>query len=333
MSQAIKLAVYGVNTLLGKAFIKQLEQAAQIEIDVLYPICDEIDETDSSVRFDRRHFPRVKPEDFDWQQASIVVFADSAERTLQWADMAMSAGCRVIDGSHAEIVGSLLADAHSSRHEIYTSGAPLHSATATSLMLSRVLGTLQRDVGIESVAVTSLQSVSHAGQSGVDELAGQTARLLNGLPVTPEVFGAQIAFNLHPSVGKAIDGVSVFEQQIEDELTELLGDASTQVTVQALQLPIFFGECAAVKLRTRYGLSRAEVIDLLEAVPGVRIDLDSVVTLVGDLNGESEISVSRLRHQEQDPELLTFILQADSLNGGLATNLVALVEQSSLYQL
>ncbi|CAA2930066.1 USG-1 protein [Arsenophonus endosymbiont of Bemisia tabaci Q2] len=52
--------------------------------------------------------------------------------------------------------------------------------------------------GIHRLILTNLFSVSVYGKSAVDELAGQSARLLKGLPVDNESLIKQLAFNLLP---------------------------------------------------------------------------------------------------------------------------------------
>ena len=56
-------------------------------------------------------------------------------------------------------------------------------------------------VGIKRINVATYQAVSGAGQSAIEELARQTADLLNAKPITPEVMPKQIA-----DVGTGVDG-------------------------------------------------------------------------------------------------------------------------------
>jgi aspartate-semialdehyde dehydrogenase len=55
-------------------------------------------------------------------------------------------------------------------------------------------------VGITRINVATYQAVSGAGASGIEELAGQTAKLLNGQPIEPGKMPAQIAFNAIPQI-------------------------------------------------------------------------------------------------------------------------------------
>jgi aspartate-semialdehyde dehydrogenase len=51
-------------------------------------------------------------------------------------------------------------------------------------------------VGITRINVCTYQAVSGSGKPAMDELAKQTADLLNGRPVKAEVYPKQIAFNV-----------------------------------------------------------------------------------------------------------------------------------------
>jgi aspartate-semialdehyde dehydrogenase len=55
-------------------------------------------------------------------------------------------------------------------------------------------------VGIERINVATYQAVSGTGKAAIEELAGQTARLLNGKAAEPEVYPRQIAFNVIPHI-------------------------------------------------------------------------------------------------------------------------------------
>ena len=56
-------------------------------------------------------------------------------------------------------------------------------------------------VGIERINVATYQSVSGAGKEAVEELAAQTAALLNGRPIDPpQQTPKQIAFNCVPQI-------------------------------------------------------------------------------------------------------------------------------------
>jgi aspartate-semialdehyde dehydrogenase len=75
-------------------------------------------------------------------------------------------------------------------------------------------------VGIERINVATYQAVSGTGKEAIEELATQTANLLNGRPVEPKVYPKQIAFNVLPHID-VLPGQRLHEGRNEDGL----GDA------------------------------------------------------------------------------------------------------------
>ena len=59
---------------------------------------------------------------------------------------------------------------------------------------------IQERVGIKRIQVATYQSVSGAGRDGIEELARQTATLLNGQEAEVKALPHQIAFNIIPQI-------------------------------------------------------------------------------------------------------------------------------------
>ena len=75
----------------------------------------------------------------------------------------------------------------------------------STIQMLVALKPLHDAAGIERINVSTYQSVSGAGKEGVDELAAQTAELLNGRSVEAKVIAKQIAFNCVPQIDKFQD--------------------------------------------------------------------------------------------------------------------------------
>lgn len=78
--------------------------------------------------------------------------------------------------------------------------------------------------GLSRIAVTSLLSVSRSGKQAVDALAGQSAKLLNGIPIDDDdYFGRQLAFNMLPLLPDS-EGSVREERIIIDQMRKILQD-------------------------------------------------------------------------------------------------------------
>ena len=97
-------------------------------------------------------------------------------------------------------------------------------------------------VGIERINVATYQSVSGAGKEAVEELAGQTAALMNGKDATARVIAKQIAFNCVPQIDKFQDnGYTKEEMKMFWETRKILEDDSIRVNATTVRVPVFYG--------------------------------------------------------------------------------------------
>ncbi len=126
--------------------------------------------------------------------------------------------------------------------------------------------------GIDRINVCTYQAVSGTGKKGIDEVATQTARLLNGQPIESKVYPKQIAFNVLPQIDVFLDnGYTKEEMKMVWETQKILGDASVKVNATAVRVPVFYGHSEAVHIETRQKISIERVRDLLEHAPGVKV--------------------------------------------------------------
>ena len=128
-------------------------------------------------------------------------------------------------------------------------------------------------VGIERINVATYQSVSGAGREAVEELAAQSAALLNGRPIdAPRLIAKQIAFNCVPQIDTFEDnGYTKEEMKMFWETRKIMEDASIRVNATAVRVPVFYGHSEAVHIETRRKITAAEARALLEKAPGVAV--------------------------------------------------------------
>ncbi len=195
MSQHFDIAILGIDTLAGETLLELLEER-EFPVATLYPLVDSDGDLDG-VRFAGRALTVESAADFDWSQVQLAFFMAGSAATERWAQEAVDAGCLVIDNSLffrddfevplviPEVNGEALADFR--QRNIVASP----TCIVTELLLA--LKPIHDEVGIERVNLVSLQSVSGSGKAGVQELARQTAALLNGRPAEAQTYVAQIA--------------------------------------------------------------------------------------------------------------------------------------------
>ena len=113
-------------------------------------------------------------------------------------------------------------------------------------------------VGIERINVATYQAVSGSGKVAMEELAKQTASLLNGKPIVSEVYPKQIAFNVIPQIDVFEDNGYTREEMkmIWGNPRKSMGDKSIQVNPTAVRVPVFYGHSEACHIETREKITR-----------------------------------------------------------------------------
>ena len=183
-------------------------------------------------------------------------------------------------------------------------------------------------VGITRVNVATYQAVSGAGASGIEELAGQTAKLLNGKPIEPGKMPAQIAFNAIPQIDTFQDnGYTREEMKMVWETCKILQDDSIAVNATCVRIPVFYGHSEAVHIETREPISVEAARELLAKAPGVTMLGDhELATPVEHGAGTDPVFVSRLRKDISHPNGLNMWVVADNVRKGAALNSVQIAE-------
>jgi aspartate-semialdehyde dehydrogenase len=186
-------------------------------------------------------------------------------------------------------------------------------------------------VGIERINVATYQAVSGTGKEAVEELAGQTARLLNGQEISCEVYPKQIAFNAQPHIDTFQEnGYTREEMKMVWETRKIFADESIQVNPTCVRVPVFYGHSEAVHIETVDKISAEEARSLLAASPGITV-MDEHAdggypTAVGDSAGTDPVYVGRIREDISHPRGLDLWIVADNVRKGAALNSVQIAE-------
>ena len=174
-------------------------------------------------------------------------------------------------------------------------------------------------------------AVSGTGKEAIEELAGQTAGLLNGKGVEPHVYPKQIAFNCLPHIDVFMDnGYTKEEMKMVWETRKIMGDDGIQVNPTAVRVPVFYGHSEAVHIETARKISAAEVTELLRGAPGIEV-LDERAdggypTAVTEAANTDPVFVGRIREDISHPRGIDLWVVSDNVRKGAALNSVQIAE-------
>ncbi len=326
MTDTIDIAVVGAGSGLGEVLLELLAES-ELPLGTLH-LLGGGEALGRRVAFRDHHLKIGDPLAFDFATVAISLFVGDAALTAEFAPRAAAAGNRVIDGSGAlrddSKVPLVVAELNPEALAGLAPGRIVATPAPASLIMLAALAPLHAAVGLTRVEVVSLAPVSASGSAGVEVLAGETAKLLNARPVTPELFPQQIAFNIIPQVGEADgDGSTAAELELARDARRLLAAPELELNASVLQVPVFFGQALVLHLETRDPLGRARAAELLAAAPGVELRLHEAPSAVADAANADKVFVGRLRSR---PHRLELWVVADNLRRGAAVNCIQILQ-------
>ncbi|MFC6673498.1 aspartate-semialdehyde dehydrogenase [Marinobacterium aestuariivivens] len=203
----------------------------------------------------------------------------------------------------------------------------------STIQMLVALAPIYRAVGIRRINVATYQAVSGAGRNAVEELARQTALLLNARDIDNKLFAKQMAFNVLPQIDSLDDsGYSAEELKMVWETRKILEDDEIGVNPTCVRVPVFFGHSEAVHIETRDQISALEVRELLEQAPGVEVvdepeQAGGWATAVTEGAGKDAVFVSRIREDISSENGIDLWVVSDNVRKGAALNAVQIAEQ------
>lgn len=330
MNRECHIAIIGSATLAGEAVLDLLAEKEFPIADLsLLGVGDDV----GSTQFYKEKSHRVQDiAEFDFAGVDIAIFIGDAQLAEQYAETAADTGAAVIDstGCFAEEDDIPVVVAQVNPEAIAEYGARniISSPSSLSVAVVTVVAPLYRQLGLRSLQVSSYQSVSDYDKSGIEELAGQTAALLNSREPQSSVMQKQIAFNILSQVGELTDsGYSSVEQRFMSDIQRLFNNDYLPVSATCVQVPVFYGHAASVHLELDVPTSLWDVKDMLATVDGVDLVEDSdVISPVTDASGNETIYVSRIRTGLVNENSIDLFVLADNVRNGVALNCVQIAE-------
>lgn len=331
--QPVNVAVVGATGAVGEAMIEILE-ARDFPVDTLYPLASSRS-VGRTVQFRGKRHSILDLAEFDFSQTPIALFSAGGDVSAEYAPAAAAAGCVVIDNtSHFrrdDDIPLVVAEVNPEALKGFRQRGIVANPNCSTMQMLVALKPIYDAVGIERINVATYQAVSGTGKAAIEELAGQTARLLNGKAAEPDVYPRQIAFNVIPHIDSFQEnGYTREEMKMVWETQKIFGDASIQVNPTCVRVPVFYGHAEAVHIETREFISAEAARALLEDAPGVVVvdaqEPGGYPTPVSEAAGTDPVFVGRIRNDISHPRGLNLWIVADNVRKGAALNSVQIAE-------
>ncbi len=333
MTQTYDVAVVGATGAVGETMLSILAQR-KFPVGKVYALASSRS-AGKRVEFGDTTLVVEDLDTFDFSKAQIGLFSAGASISDIYAPRAAEAGCVVIDNTsryrYDDDIPLVVPEVNAHAIAQHKNRGIIANPNCSTIQMLVALKPLHDAAGIERINVATYQAVSGTGKDAIEELATQTAALLNGRDVNCSVYPKQIAFNCLPHIDVFQDnGYTKEEMKMVWETRKIMEDDSIQVNPTAVRVPVFYGHSEAVHIETREKLTAEQARSLLEQAPGVEVvderNDGGYPTAVTEGANNDPTYVGRIREDISHPRGLNLWVVADNVRKGAALNSVQIAE-------
>lgn len=333
MSRKFNVAVAGATGAVGETMLSILAER-NFSVDKIHALASSRS-VGKRVPFGKKELVVEELESFDFSNVHIGLFSAGASVSDIHAPRAVAAGCVVIDNTsrfrYEEDIPLVVPEVNPHAIAQYKNRGIIANPNCSTIQMVVALKPIHDAAGIIRINVCTYQAVSGTGKKAIDELAQQTAALLNGKPVEAKVYPKQIAFNALPHIDVFQDnGYTKEEMKMVWETRKILEDDSIMVNPTTVRIPVFYGHSEALHIETREKLSAEQARTLLEKAAGITVVDEHAnggyPTAVTEASGRDPVFVGRIREDISHPRGLDLWVVSDNVRKGAALNSVQIAE-------
>jgi aspartate-semialdehyde dehydrogenase len=327
------VAVVGATGAVGEAMLEILAER-NFPIDEIHLLASSRS-AGTTMMFNGKPVKVKDLETFDFAGVHIGLFSPGASVSAIYAPKAADAGCVVIDNTsqfrYDDDIPLVVPQVNPHAVADYKNRGIIANPNCSTIQMLVALKPVYDAVGITRINVCTYQAVSGTGKEAIEELAVQTAALLNAKPIEAKVYPKQIAFNAIPQIDVFLEnGYTKEEMKMVWETRKIMEDDSIEVNPTAVRIPVFFGHSEAIHIETREKLTTEKARELFEAAPGIvvmdeRVD-GGYPTAVSDAAGKDPVFIGRIREDISHPTGLNIWVVSDNVRKGAALNSVEIAE-------
>ncbi len=318
------IAVVGATGLVGRTMLKVLEERN-------FPFADmkllaSSRSAGAKIKaFDKEYIVEELTEN-SFENIDIALFSAGGSTSRKYAPYAVKSACVVIDNSSAwrmdDEVPLVVPEVNPD--DIKKHKGIIANPNCSTIQLMPVLQVLHKRYNLKRVICSTYQSISGAGQAGIDKLLGE----LEGNKVEGK---HQIAFNtMFHSISETQEDLTEEELKMVNETRKILHIEDLPVSYTCVRLPILGGHAESVNLDFEKEIELEEVRRLLGDADGIEVVDDlkhEVYPTPQSVNGKDEIFVGRIRRDSSAKNALALWVVADNVRKGAATNAVQIAQK------
>ena len=320
----MKVAVVGATGLVGSKMLEVLQER-NFPVTELLPVASSRS-YGKTVLFHGKPWTVISADEAIAQGPVLAIFSAGGAVSAELAPRFAEIGCYVVDNSSywrmdpsvPLVVPEINADVLKADDHI------IANPNCSTIQMVLPLAPLHKKYGIKRIVVSTYQSVTGAGQRGIEQLEAERA----GGSGTK--FPHRIDMNVLPHIDSFLpDGYTKEEMKMVNETRKILRDPSIAVSATTVRVPVEGGHSESINIEFSRPYDLAEARQLMADMPGVVIQDDpanNVYPMPLYAWGKDDVFVGRIRRDPSVENGLNLWCVSDNIRKGAATNAVQIAQ-------
>ncbi len=318
------VAVVGATGVVGTKMLEVLEER-HFPVTELLPVASSRS-WGKKVKFQGREWTVISADEAIARKPALALFSAGGTTSGELAPRFAAIGCYVVDNSSfwrmdpnvPLVVPEINADVLKPKDYI------IANPNCSTIQMVLALAPLHKAWGIKRIVVSTYQSVTGAGQKGIEQLEAERA----GGSGTK--FPHPIDMNVLPHIDSFLpDGYTKEEMKMVNETRKILRDPSIAVSATTVRVPVKGGHSESVNVEFRQPYDLEQARQLMADMPGVVVQDDpanNVYPMPLFAWGKDEVFVGRIRRDPSVENGLNLWCVSDNIRKGAATNAVQIAQ-------
>lgn len=325
MMRKVNLAVVGATGMVGRTFLKVLEEK-QLPIENFYVMAS-ARSAGSTLTFNGKDYvvEELTEHSFD-KPIDIALFSAGGSTSEKFAPIAAAHGCIVVDNSaqwrYDPKVPLVVPEVNP--EDIEWNSGIIANPNCSTIQAMLPLKALDDKYTIKRVIYSTYQAVSGGGLGGWKDLENT----MKG--EAPKKWPHPIYNNCLPHIDVFLENdYTKEEMKMIWETRKILHHPDMKVTATTVRVPVFNSHSESINVEFEKPFDVADVKKILADFPGIVVEDDpanNVYPLATEATGHDEVFVGRIRRDESVENGLNMWVVADNIRKGAASNAVQIAE-------
>ncbi|MBP7215608.1 MAG: aspartate-semialdehyde dehydrogenase [Candidatus Kapabacteria bacterium] len=319
----MKVAIVGATGLVGRT-IQQILQERNFPVDelTLYASARSVGK---SFEFKSKTINVIELKDDNIDKFDFVFFSAGANISREYAPKFAQKGAIVIDNSSAwRMDKNIPLVVPEVNQDDAKNNNIIANPNCSTIQLVVALKPLEDAFGLNKVVVSTYQSISGAGQKGLNQLHNEQIGIYD-----PNIKHSILSNAVFHPVSTEDPNWTIEEIKMINESRKILHLPNLVITVTCVRLPIEVGHSEAVYIETKRATSANEIKEILTNAKGI-IVLDNLqqeeYPTPKMTKDRDEVFVGRIRKDITIPNGFWFWVVANNVRKGAATNAIQIAE-------